>query len=294
MNRVSRLFKDLKKDGKKALIPYLSAGFPALSDTLPLLRVVADSGADCIELGVPFSDPVADGPVIQEASQKALRAGATLSWILSTVKEFKSSVAKSSSAITESNFIIGESNRLDTSSSSPPILLMSYCNPILSYGIEKFCRDAEASGVDGLIVADLPWEESGLLFPLLQKHRLAHVPFVSPTTSEARMKKIEAVSSGFTYCLSVKGVTGERGSFPDGTKDFLRRARRCIKAPLCLGFGISSPHQVEEVIDLVDGIILGSVLIPAIKKGPDRLRMLLSGFREVLEFSRAGLSSQGT
>jgi len=245
MNRLDAKFRELKSKNKKALVAFITAGYPNLSITEKLVREFAAIGVDIVELGVPFSDPVADGPVIQEASQFVLRRGIKLSRILKSVKNI----------------------RRDT---EIPICLMTYYNPIFCFGEEGFARRASLSGVDGVIIPDLPPEEASSLLRLSRKYHLDVICFVSPTTSTPRIKYIARVSRGFIYYVSLTGVTGARKRLPSGLTQHIRAIKRYTSKPLCVGFGISTPGQVRELSQVADGVIVGSAIVKKIKENIGR------------------------
>ena len=221
----------------KALITYISAGDPDLEMTKKIILSLDRAGVDIIELGIPFSDPLADGPVIQAAGQRALERGATLSLILETVKEIRPLI-------------------------QAPVVLMGYYNNILSYGQERFIQDVKKAGVNGLIVPDLPYDEEPGFYELLNEYGLAGILLVAPNTSEERLQEIGRRSTGFLYCVSLLGVTGDRRGPQEGIKEYLQKVREyCPGLPLALGFGIDGPEKVKEVITDIDGIIIGSALI---------------------------------
>ncbi|MFH1407295.1 MAG: tryptophan synthase subunit alpha [Candidatus Omnitrophota bacterium] len=241
MNRIDKKFRELRKKRKKAFIAYITAGDPDLSTTQKLIPVLEESGVDILELGVPFSDPLADGATIQRASQRALTKGATLTKIISLVKTLRQKV-------------------------DMPIVPMSYYNLINAYGIQNFVRDAAGAGCDGIIIPDLPADEAGELTRAAKKYNLAVIFLAAPTTTNQRIKLIDKKTRGFLYYVSLTGVTGERKQLPkDLTRD-LKRIRRLVKKPLCVGFGISTPKQVRMIAKYADGVIVGSAIVNAIEK----------------------------
>ncbi|MCU0666643.1 MAG: tryptophan synthase subunit alpha [Candidatus Omnitrophica bacterium] len=241
MNRIDRKFKQLRKEGKKAFIAFLTAGYPDLKITGDLILAFEKSGVDIIEIGVPFSDPIADGPVIQEASQKALEGRVNLDDIFALVKKVRAK-------------------------SQVPICLMTYYNPVFSYQEERFVRNAHAVGVDGLIVPDLPCEEAGSLIKACRKYAIDTIFFASPTTKEARIQKISSSSRGFIYYVSTTGVTGARKDISGSLKKDALRLKRLVSLPVCVGFGISTPKQVKQVSSFSDGVIIGSAIVKKIKE----------------------------
>lgn len=228
----------LRSAGTKALIPYITPEYPVKGSTVPVLQALAAAGADMIEVGMPFSDPLADGKTIQQSSETALRNGARLPLILDAVRQFRRS-------------------------SSIPVILMGYMNPIFRFGVARFTETARDAGVDGLIVADLPPEEAGELLDASQSVGLSNVFLIAPTTRDERMKWIDRHSTDFSYCVSVTGVTGARARF--GTNgsfgSFLQRVRSNTTKPFVVGFGISTAAHVQEVWQYADGAVVGSALI---------------------------------
>lgn len=250
MNRIDLKFKELKAKKQKALIVYLTCGYPDLKTTEKLVLELESRGADIIELGVPFSDPLADGPVIQESSSYALKKGINLKRIFSLVR------------------VLRKNTQI-------PICLMGYYNPVLSFGPVKFVREALKSGVDGIIIPDLPPEEDRELVSLSKKSGLKTIFFLSPTSSKERMIYIAQVSSGFIYYVSLTGVTGARQNLPLDLRENIRNIKSHTEKPVCVGFGISRPEHVAEVFKIADGAIVGSALIKLIKDNlgqPDLIR----------------------
>ncbi|MFA5320113.1 MAG: tryptophan synthase subunit alpha [Candidatus Omnitrophota bacterium] len=241
VNRIDARFRRLKKENKKAFIAFITAGYPSLRVTEELVMSMAAAGADIVELGVPFSDPMADGPVIQCSSQQALRNGVTLKRIIALVKRLR--------------------GRTEI-----PLCLMTYYNPVLSYGERRFAVEASAAGVDGIIVPDLPPEEAEGLRSECAKRGVHTIFFVSPTTTRERMKKVAALSGGFIYYLSVTGVTGARAELPEDAGRQIRLLRGFTSKPVCMGFGISTPGQVRSVCRVADGAIVGSAIVRQVSK----------------------------
>lgn len=238
-SRIARIFEQLQQRGERALIPYLTAGFPAPGFTLPLLDALVRGGADIIELGVPFSDPIADGPTIQRASQEALAAGTTLQGILEMVHEFR--------------------RKHDT-----PIVLFGAYNPFFHYGLERFAGDAARAGTDAVLVPDLPVEECAEAAHCLSDKGLHLICLVAPTTTSERKALIAQHASGFIYYISVKGVTGARNSASFKLDEPIRDLRRVTNLPVVVGFGIARPDQAAEVAQYADGVVVGSALIDLI------------------------------
>jgi len=249
---VSEKFKELKTRNEAALILYLTGGYPNLSDSMKILKTLSENGADIIEIGIPFSDPIADGPTIQESSHTSLIKGATLKKIMVNVKKLE----------------------LET-----PIVFMSYLNPLLAYGKEEVLRDMNKNGVSGLIIPDLPVEEANEWISLSRDYKIELTFLVTPTSPAKRRKKIVQESQGFVYCVSVTGTTGVRNTMPSYLNKFLKDIRKSTKTPIAIGFGISTPKQIEFLRDKVDGVIIGSRIIEAIKNG-ENLKELAAEFKE--------------
>jgi tryptophan synthase alpha chain len=240
MNRLEKRFAGLRRAKRKALIAYLTAGYPSLAQSDRTFRDLEKAGVDVVEIGVPFSDPIADGPTIQYSSQKALEKGVTLDAILRWVSRLRKA-------------------------SQTPIVLMSYLNPIHHQGYAKFARAAAEAGVDGLIVPDLIPEESGELRQELRRRGLDLIHLVAPTTPPARQKLIAGKTRGFLYAVSVTGVTGARKDLPPETAAFLKGLRRVSRVPVALGFGISGPGQARRYGRHADGVIFGSALVQRLR-----------------------------
>jgi len=237
MSRIAGVFAALKTQGRAALIPFVEAYDPNRETSLTLLRGMAANGADIIEIGMPFTDPMADGPTIQAAGRRGLLAGASLHGVLGLVEEFR------------------------RTNNHTPLVMMGYLNPILSYGVERFCEDAAKVGVDGLIVVDLPTEEADLLLPDAAKNALDVIRLVAPTTSDERLPLVLAGSSGFVYYVSITGITGTRtASAADLARD-IPRIRAATDLPIAVGFGVRTPEQAAVVAQHADAAIVASALI---------------------------------
>ena len=236
MNRISTTFKQLRRDNAKALIPFITAGDPDLATTEALIPLLAAAGADIIELGVPFSDPMADGPTIQKASERALAAGTTLARILATVKSARQRT-------------------------QVPIVLMGYFNPLLQYGLERFAIDAVAAGVDGVLIVDLPPEEAGELRRICRRTGLQLIFLVTPTSDQERIDRIAAQGMGYLYYVSVTGVTGARTSLADSLSERLQAVKSRTSLPVVVGFGIATPEQAATAGANADGVVVGSALV---------------------------------
>ncbi len=232
MSRISEVFNK----GHKALIAFITVGYPDIETTLKAVPLLEKCGCDIVELGIPFSDPLADGATIQKASFNALKNGVTPGLCLEIARKLRNKV-------------------------KIPLVFMTYYNPILNYGLEKFCGDCGKSGIDGLIIPDLPPEEGSELDIITQKSSIDLIYLLSPTSTEERLKLVARKSRGFIYLVSVAGVTGARKTLPEDTAAFVERVRSVTKKPLCLGFGISTPKQAGTAAGLADGVIVGSRLI---------------------------------
>ncbi|HOI75779.1 MAG TPA: tryptophan synthase subunit alpha [Syntrophales bacterium] len=245
MVRIERAFAQRKAEGRKVFVAYLTAGDPDLETTEKLALALEAAGVDILEIGVPFSDPTADGPVIQAASQRALMRGTTLAGILERIASLR--------------------RRSDI-----PVVLFGYFNPILSYGVERFARDAAAAGVDGLLVVDLPFEESGELRRYSDPASLAFISLVAPTTDAARARNILRRASGFVYAISVTGVTGTSTPIQADIRRDLQRFRAETDLPIVAGFGIATAGQAAGIAPLADGIVVGSALVRLIAEKAGR------------------------
>ena len=239
-NRIQQTFDNLKAKGEKALIPYIMAGDPSLSVTESLVLTLAEGGADLIELGVPFSDPIADGPVIQQSAERALQSGTTLKKILSTVRSLRTKT-------------------------SVPIIFMTYYNSMLAMGLEKFCAEAVAVGVDGLIIPDLPPEESDELYNITMASGGPTIIFLlAPTSTPLRRKTVSRRTHGFIYYVSITGITGAQLTDLTLVKKNVQAIQKQSEKPVAVGFGISTPKQAHNVAQFSDGVIIGSALVRSI------------------------------
>jgi len=242
VSRLETTFAGLRARGERALMPYFTAGDPSLAETRRLVAAAERAGADVIELGVPFSDPIADGPVVQRASTRALAAGASLPRVLELVAGLRADGVKL------------------------PIALMTYYNPVLAFGLKSFARTAIDAGADAVIVPDLPYEESDPLREEAEPAGLDLVQFVAPTSPAARVKAIARLARGFIYVVSVTGITGERRTLPPGLDAQIRTLRLVTTRPLCVGFGVSTPEQVGAVGKLADGVLVGSAIVRLVER----------------------------
>jgi len=237
MNQLTISLDQLRRDGRKALSLFVTAGYPSISLTVPLVLELAKAGADMVELGIPFSDPVADGPTIQISSEIALRNGVTLYKTLEMAQEIRKK-------------------------SNIPLVLMGYANPILAFGLENYLTTCTEVGIDGTIIADLPLEESDEYRRLAKEKNVATIFLAAPTTPEHRLVQLDNCSTGFLYCVSITGVTGERKGLANQVEAFLQQARAFVKNnPLLVGFGISTPEDARLVARYSDGVVIGSALI---------------------------------
>jgi len=237
MSRIAARFAELKSQGRGALIPYLEAFDPDLETSRAILRGMPAAGADLIEIGMPFSDPMADGPTIQAAAIRGLKGGATLRGTLALVTDFR------------------------TENQQTPIILMGYLNPILSYGPQAFCEDAARAGVDGLIIVDLPPEEADLLLPFAQGNAIDIIRLVAPTTDDARLPHVLAGSSGFVYYISIAGITGTGTASREHLAAAIPRLRAATTLPIAIGFGIRTGDQVAGAVAIADAAVVASSLI---------------------------------
>ena len=241
--RIASRCAELRSTGELGIIAYITAGDPTLAVTRDYVLALAEAGADVVELGVPFSDPLADGPTIQRASERALRSGTTLRGVLALVRQIRQS-------------------------SEVPLVLFSYFNPILQMGLENFAAGAAEAGADGVLVTDLTPEEAADYRRIIQAHHLDTIFLAAPTSTDERLVKIAACSSGFLYLISRTGVTGAKDALPDDLPALLRRARRFTQLPIAVGFGISLPGHVSVLGGLADAAVVGSALVSEIEKAP--------------------------
>jgi tryptophan synthase alpha chain len=252
---------------KPALVAYATCGDPDLATTREIVLAAIEAGADVIELGVPFSDPLADGPVIQRASERALKQGTTLAQVLTLAAEIRQHAQ------------------------STGLIVFSYLNPILRMGMEKFCKVARAAGVDGVLVIDLPVEESAGYLRATDCHQLAPVFLAAPTSPDERLKRIAAASRGFVYAVSRTGVTGARHELAHDARKLVARLRRVTKLPVALGFGISTADQFAEVGEFADAVVVGSAIVETVERNRGREAVAVSEFIENLLTGRPQLSA---
>ena len=266
MNRIDKKFQELRCQDTRAFMPYLCAGDPTPELTAKLLLTLETAGADLIELGVPFSDPIADGPTVQRASERALAHSISLQQILEIVENLRPQT-------------------------EIPIALMSYYNPIFRMGEEAFCKAAQAAGVDGLIVPDLPPEQAQPLLEAAPKYNLATIFLVAPTSPPERMQLIASVSTGFIYCVSVTGVTGARATLSDEIAPMITELRKHTNKPISVGFGVSTSEQAKQVADIADGVIVGSAIINVIEEHMDDETKLLTAVKQFASDLAAGVKA---
>jgi len=262
MTRIGRLFDCLKRENRKGLIAYLTAGDPTPEQTPALVEALVRGGADLIELGVPFSDPIADGPVIQRAGERALKAGTSLHIVLEIARKIRAT-------------------------SDVPLLLFTYLNPVVRYGLDRLGADAAAAGIDGCLLTDASVEEAEAYVAAMHRHGLDTVFLAAPTSTERRLKLLAQYSTGFVYLVSRTGVTGERDSLSSAVAPLIRSVRAVTDLPLAVGFGVSKPEHVAELGNQVEAVVVGSAIVRVIEQNagpelPQRLeeftRSLKGGF----------------
>ncbi|VAV83478.1 Tryptophan synthase alpha chain [hydrothermal vent metagenome] len=266
-SRIEALFASLKEKKEKALITFITAGDPDLPTTKKIILELVDKGADIIELGIPFSDPMADGPTIQLASERALASGTTTAKVLSLVKEVR------------------------RDGCTAPVVLFGYYNPIFVYGLERFARDARRAGADGVLIVDLPPEESGDLKDALEDQGLDFVYLLTPTSDASRIKLVAGKASGFVYYVSVAGVTGARKKLATSLQAAVKKVKAGIDLPIGVGFGISTPEQAKSAARGAEGVIVGSAIVNIIAKlgsgkGPANAKATTKMVAEVGRFTK--------
>jgi len=267
MSRIAARFAALKQEGRGALIPFLEAYDPDPATSMAILRGMPGAGADLIEIGMPFTDPMADGPAVQAAGLRGLKAGATLARTLEMVRTFR------------------------TEDRDTPVILMGYLNPIASYGPERFCADGAEAGVDGLIIVDLPTEEADMVAPHATANGLDVIRLVAPTTDDARLPLVLQGSSGFVYYVSITGITGTSSTTAESLAAALPRIRRVTDLPVAVGFGVRTPKQAAEAVRVADAAVVGSALIDTLassldaegRAGPDTAQRVLDQIRGLAE-----------
>ncbi len=258
-SRIPARFAALASEGRRALVPYVTAGFPDLETTVPLLRGLADAGADVLELGIPFSDPLADGPTIQYSSFQALEAGTTVPAVLDMLRAFRETH--------------------DT-----PVVLFTYLNPVVHYGVDRFCADAREAGADGVLLTDLPVGSDPEMEARVTSSGLDLIRLLAPTTGFDRIAGIAAEATGFLYYISRTGVTGARETLRDELASEVVKLREAVGLPVAVGFGISTPEQAAEVAAIADGVVVGSALVKTLQNdGPEAAVAFLRGLREAMD-----------
>jgi tryptophan synthase alpha chain len=270
--RISQRFAELRASGELGIIAYITAGDPSLDATLKFVLALAEAGADVIELGIPFSDPLADGPTIQRASERALNAGTTLASVIDLVRRIRQSKSPASEV---------------------PLILFGYYNPIIQMGVEKFAAAASAAGADGVLVTDLTPEESADYRHILAAHHLDTVFLGAPTSTDERLATIAAATSGFLYLISRTGVTGAKDALPDELPALVRRVRAITNLPVAVGFGISLPGHVSLLGGLADAAVIGSALVTEIENANSveaAASALSARIRPLKQAARHGLS----
>ncbi len=259
IEHITQTFLKTRSEGRAALMPYFTLGYPQEQESMEIITAIAEAGADLIELGIPFSDPLADGPVIQYSTQVALEQGTSLARCLEMAATLRKQGIKQ------------------------PLLFMGYYNPILAFGVEKTIEQAAESGVDGFIIPDLPLEEALDVESLCRKNGLALVYLAAPTSTPERLEKIARHTCGFLYLVSITGVTGARSQLSDSLEDFITRVRKVTQTPIAVGFGISTPEQAHRVGRLADGVIVGSALIQTVRQASHPVEAAYSFVHELRE-----------
>lgn len=256
LEALNDMFKQANADGRSAFLPYFPIGYPSYQASLDAIEAMAEVGVDGFEIGIPFSDPLADGPTIQEATQIALKNGTTVQHCLDAVAKMRAKGI------------------------NQPMMLMGYANPLIAYGIDRFVTSAKEAGADGLIVPDLPPEEASMFADSCQREGLALIFFLAPTSNEKRIELVAENASGFIYVLSLVGITGAREEMAVDLQAFIQRIRDKTETPLVLGFGISKPEHVQSLHGLVNGFIVGSALVRAGKENTEAVKSLAKSLRE--------------
>jgi tryptophan synthase alpha chain len=268
VSRIAGKFAELKRQGRGALIPFLEAWDPDQATSMALLRGMPEAGADLIEIGMPFTDPMADGPIIQAAGKRGLAAGVKVAHILTMVRDFR------------------------MADDSTHVVLMGYLNPILSYGPERFCVDAAKAGVDGLIIVDLPTEEADLLLPYSNANGLDFIRLIAPTTDEERLPHVLNGSSGFVYYVSITGITGTRSASAEDLQAAIPRLRKATSLPIAIGFGVRTPEQAGSASRIADAAVVASALIDTLSAHLDADGKALPGAVETVLDQVRGLAAE--
>lgn len=265
MSRIEEILGGLRDRGEKALITFITAGDPDLETSEQLIHTLVEAGADLIELGMPFSDPMADGPTIQAASERALAAGTTLAGVLAMVRRVREHT-------------------------NTPILLMGYYNPIFRYGVERFARDAAEAGIDGLLLVDLPSEEAGELQPFLQAAGIDLITLLAPTTDRQRMARLAEAAEGFLYYVSMTGVTGSQQVDAESIRAVVSELQKTSRVPVAVGFGVTTPEAARHIAGFADAVVVGSALVKIIADH-GRAESLLEEVGRFVRALKAGVQS---
>ncbi len=259
MNRIEKTFKKLRLQNKKAFIPYIMAGDPSIEKTKEIVLMFEECGADIVELGVPFTDPLADGPTIQRAAERALKNGVTLKKVIAIVKDLRQKT-------------------------KIPLVLMTYYNPVFKYGEKRFIADAKDAGVDGVIIPDLPPDEAGEFIRLAKNAALASIFLLAPTSTEDRIKKVASSSTGFIYYVSITGITGAQLLLDGSIEKSINGIHRITDKPVAVGFGVSTPDEAKAVAGISDGVVIGSAIVKKAQGSLDKeLRDFLLKLREAIK-----------
>jgi len=267
MSRIAGVFANLRDQGRQALIPFVTAGDPVPGVTLPLMHALVEAGADIIELGVPFSDPMADGPVIQRASERALEHHTSLHDVIAMVRSFR------------------ETNQ------TTPVVLMGYLNPLEVMGYDVFAEAAQVAGVDGVLTVDIPPEEGGAFVPAMKSRGIDPIFLLAPTSHRARIERIVGAASGFVYYVSVKGVTGAANLSLDSVREKLAEIRSCTELPVGVGFGIKDPKTAAAMSAFADAVVVGSALVSRIEANLDRPEKAIEEIKGLLSEMRAAMDA---
>ncbi len=267
MSRIAGVFATLRDQGRQALIPFVTAGDPNLEFTVPLMHALVEAGADIIELGVPFSDPMADGPVIQRASERALMHHTSLHDVFAMVRGFR------------------ETNQ------TTPVVLMGYLNPLEVMGYEAFAEAASAAGVDGVLTVDIPPEEGGTFVPAMKSRGIDPIFLLAPTSHRARIERIVAAASGFVYYVSVKGVTGAANLSLESVREKLAEIRSCTELPVGVGFGIKDPQTAAAMSTFADAVVVGSALVSRIESNLDQPERAIDEIKGLLSEMRTAMDA---
>lgn len=267
MSRIAGVFATLRDQGRQALIPFVTAGDPNLEFTVPLMHALVEAGADIIELGVPFSDPMADGPVIQRASERALMHHTSLHDVIDMVRSFRET------------------------DQTTPVVLMGYLNPLEVMGYEAFAEAASAAGVDGVLTVDIPPEEGGTFVPAMKSRGIDPIFLLAPTSHRARIERIVAAASGFVYYVSVKGVTGAANLSLESVREKLAEIRSCTELPVGVGFGIKDPQTAAAMSTFADAVVVGSALVSRIESNLDQPERAIDEIKDLLSEMRTAMDA---